>query len=64
MSGFDWYDYEHVYTYRSREEFQNVFEIKICNCFGFAIIFAIVTYLLKNIKPGTEDDIDSTERGH
>ena len=28
------------------------------------LLWTFVTYLLKNIKPGTEDDIDSTERGH
>ena len=30
----DFYWYEHVYTYRSRQEFQNIFERKLCNCFG------------------------------
>ena len=28
------------------------------------LLWTFVTYLLKNIKPRTEDDIDSTERGH
>ena len=29
-SGFYWY--EHIYTYR-KQEFQNIFERKLCNCF-------------------------------
>ena len=30
----DFYWYEHVYTYRRRQEFQNIPERKLCNCFG------------------------------
>ena len=29
-SGFYWY--EHIYTYR-KQEFKNIFERKLCNCF-------------------------------
>ena len=29
----DFYLCQHVYTYRSRREFQNIFERKLCNCF-------------------------------
>ena len=29
----DFYLCEHLYTYRSRREFQNIFEKKLCNCF-------------------------------
>ena len=32
------YRYEHIYTHR-RQEFQNVIEIKLCNCFGQSLLF-------------------------
>ena len=39
-SNFYWY--EHVYTYRSRHEFQNILERKLCN--GFGKLLLIYTY--------------------
>ena len=51
MSGFYWY--EHIYTYRSKQEFKNIFEIKICNCFGQLLL------ILKMLKMETEHDMDS-----
>ena len=38
--------YEHVYTYRSRKEFQNILERKLCNCYR----------QLKNVKQGIGHD--------
>ena len=48
-SGF--YRYEHIYSYK-RQEFQNILEINLCNCFGQLLLI-----YLKNVEYGIEHDV-------
>ena len=48
-SGF--YRYEHIYFYK-RQEFENILEINLCNCFGQLLLI-----YLKNFEYGIEHDV-------
>ena len=47
----DFYRYEHIYSYK-RQEFQNILEINLRNCFGqLSLIY------LKYVEHGIEHDV-------
>ena len=48
-SGF--YRYEHIVSYK-RQEFQNILEINLCNCFGQLLLI-----YLKNVEHGIKHDV-------
>ena len=50
-SGF--YRHEQLYTY-GRQEFQNILERKVCNCFG-----QLVHVYKENVEHGVEHNVDS-----
>ena len=45
----DFYRYDHIYTYR-RKEFQNIFERKLCNCFGQLYVTYLFTTNMLNME--------------